>query len=105
MADTKVEFGRRRDGTVVLADEVLTPDSSRFWDAAGWRPGAPLIPFDKQLVRDWLLKESGWDRSADAPPPRLPAEIVAATRERYVEAYERLTGQPLVEPAALSGRR
>ena len=105
VADTKVEFGRRRDGTVVLADEVLTPDSSRFWDAALWRPGAPLTPFDKQLVRDWLLKESGWDRSADTPPPRLPPEIVAATRERYVEAYERLTGQPLAEPAALSGRK
>lgn len=94
VADTKVEFGSRRDGTVVLGDEVLTPDSSRFWEAAQWRPGAPLIPFDKQLVRDWLLTESGWDRSADAPPPPLPVGIVAATRERYLKAYERLTGQP-----------
>ena len=93
LADTKVEFGRRADGTVVLADEVLTPDSSRFWEASSWAPGARLESFDKQFVRDWLLGESGWDRSADAPPPPLPEPVVAATRERYIAAFERLTGQ------------
>ncbi len=93
LADTKFEFGRRPDGTLVLADEVLTPDSSRFWDAAGWRPGVSLPSFDKQYVRDWLAKTSGWDRTTDAPPPPLPADIVDATRARYVEAYERLTGK------------
>lgn len=91
IADTKLEFGRRDDGTLVLADEVLTPDSSRFWDAAGWRPGVALPSFDKQFVRDWL-KDSGWDRQSN--PPALPDDVVAATRARYVEAYERITGQP-----------
>ncbi len=91
LADTKFEFGQRADGTIVLADEVLTPDSSRFWDAAGWQSGR-LESYDKQVVRNWLLDESGWDRSGDQPPPSLPAEVVAATRARYVEAYERLTG-------------
>ena len=94
LADTKFEFGRRADGTIVLADEVLTPDSSRFWDAGRWQPGGRLEPFDKQFVRDWLLSESGWDRSSDVPPPRLPDGIVAATRAKYIEAYERLTGTP-----------
>ena len=93
LADTKFEFGRRPDGTLVLADEVLTPDSSRFWDAAGWRPGVSQPSFDKQYVRDWLAKASGWDRTSDQPPPPLPADVVAATRARYVEAYERLTGK------------
>ncbi len=93
LADTKFEFGRRPDGTIVLADEVLTPDSSRFWDAAGWRPGAALPSFDKQYVRDWLTRESGWDKASDDSPPPLPAEVVAATRARYVEAFERLTGE------------
>ncbi len=92
LADTKFEFGLRADGTVVLADEVLTPDSSRFWDAATWAPGSRLDSFDKQFVRNWLLHESGWDRAADVPPPPLPAQVVAATRDRYVAAYERLTG-------------
>ena len=92
LADTKFEFGRRSDGTLVLADEVLTPDSSRFWDAALWRPGGQLPSFDKQFVRDWLARDSGWDRVS--PLPELPDDIVAATRRRYVEAYERLTGQP-----------
>ena len=92
LADTKLEFGRRAGGEIVLADEVLTPDSSRFWDAATWEPGGRLDSFDKQYVRDWLLKESGWDRAGDAPPPPLPPEVVAATRARYVQAYERLTG-------------
>ncbi len=98
LADTKLEFGARADGTIVLADEVLTPDSSRFWPAetvldASGRPEGPRPSFDKQFVRDWLLSaESGWDRASDAPPPPLPAEIVAKTRERYIEAYEILTG-------------
>ena len=92
LADTKFEFGQRPDGTIVLADEVLTPDSSRFWDAATWQPGGRLDSYDKQFVRNWLLHESGWDRTSGAAPPPLPAEIVAATRAKYVEAYERLTG-------------
>jgi phosphoribosylaminoimidazole-succinocarboxamide synthase len=96
LADTKFEFGRRSDGTIVLADEVLTPDSSRFWDAEDWQPGGRLEPFDKQFVRNWLLNESGWDRSTDAPPPRLPDEIVAATRAKYADAYQRLTGREFV---------
>lgn len=92
LADTKFEFGRRADGTLVLADEVLTPDSSRFWDAETWRPGESLPSFDKQYVRDWLAKESGWDRSSDQPPPPLPEHVVRATQERYQEAFSRLTG-------------
>ncbi len=90
LADTKFEFGHRADGTLVLADEVLTPDSSRFWDAALWQPGESLPSFDKQYVRDWLLKESGWDKASDTPPPPLPDDVVAATRERYLEALKRL---------------
>ena len=93
LADTKFEFGLRPDGTLVLADEVLTPDSSRFWDAATWQPGVALPSFDKQFVRDWLTKESGWDKASDAPAPPLPADVIAATRAKYVEAYEKLTGQ------------
>ena len=99
LADTKVEFGRRDDGTLVLADEVLTPDSSRFWDAELWRPGESLPSFDKQYVRDWLAEESGWDR--ETTPPELPAEVVEATRARYVEAYERLTGRSFREIPAV----
>ena len=98
LADTKVEFGRRDDGTLVLADEVLTPDSSRFWDAELWRPGESLPSFDKQYVRDWLAEESGWDR--ETTPPELPAEVINATRARYIEAYERLTGQRFQDPSA-----
>ena len=98
LADTKVEFGRRDDGTLVLADEVLTPDSSRFWDAELWRPGESLPSFDKQYVRDWLAEESGWDR--ETTPPELPAEVIDATRARYIEAYERLTGQRFQDPSA-----
>ena len=94
LADTKFEFGRRPDGTLVLADEVLTPDSSRFWDAQQWHPGGAQPSFDKQFVRDWLAHESGWDPASDVPPPPLPANVVAATRDRYVEAYTRLTGLP-----------
>jgi phosphoribosylaminoimidazole-succinocarboxamide synthase len=94
LADTKFEFGRRSDGTLVLADEVLTPDSSRFWDAATWEPGRRLDSYDKQFVRNWLLQESGWDRSSGKPPPPLPPEIIAATRAKYIEAFQRLTGTP-----------
>jgi phosphoribosylaminoimidazole-succinocarboxamide synthase len=95
LADTKLEFGARADGTIVLADEVLTPDSSRFWPADAYAPGRPTPPsYDKQFVRNWLLSaESGWDRASNTQPPPLPAEIVASTRERYVQAYERLTGE------------
>lgn len=105
LADTKFEFGVRDDGTVVLADEVLTPDSSRFWDASLWEPGRPQPSFDKQFVRDWLAHESGWDPSGDLPAPPLPPEVVAATRARYVDAYERLVGCPFerhAETAAAS---
>ncbi|MCU1657017.1 MAG: phosphoribosylaminoimidazole-succinocarboxamide synthase [Pseudonocardiales bacterium] len=94
LADTKFEFGHDpRTGELVLGDEVLTPDSSRFWPADQWRPGRAQPSFDKQYVRDWLLSDaSGWDRAAAAPPPALPDGVIAATRARYVEAYERLTG-------------
>ena len=95
LADTKFEFGLRADGTLVLADEVLTPDSSRFWDASAWQPGQSLPSFDKQFVRDWLAKESGWDKASDTPPPPLPDAIVQATRDRYLEAYRRLVGRDL----------
>ncbi|PWI42485.1 phosphoribosylaminoimidazolesuccinocarboxamide synthase [Streptomyces sp. ICBB 8177] len=95
LADTKFEFGRDADGRLVLGDEVLTPDSSRFWPADSWEPGRPQLSFDKQFVRDWLTSDaSGWDREADVPPPPLPDEVVEQTRARYVEAYERLTGTP-----------
>lgn len=90
VADTKVEFGHTGDGTLLLADEVLTPDSSRFWPAGSWRPGGPHFSFDKQYVRDWALS-SGWDRTA--PGPAVPPEVVEVTRARYLEVYERLTGQ------------
>lgn len=95
LADTKFEFGLRPDGTLVLADEVLTPDSSRFWDAAAWHPGAGTPSFDKQYLRDWLAHDSGWDRGSGDPPPPLPAAVVTATRERYLEAYRRLVGHGL----------
>ncbi|GAQ67237.1 phosphoribosylaminoimidazolesuccinocarboxamide synthase [Streptomyces scabiei] len=92
LADTKFEFGYEGD-TLVLADEVLTPDSSRFWPADLWEPGHAQPSFDKQFVRDWLTSDaSGWDRRSEQPPPPLPDEIIAATRAKYVEAYERLTG-------------
>lgn len=93
LADTKLEFGARPDGTTVLADEVLTPDSSRFWPAADWQPGRAQASYDKQIVRDWLSQESGWDRTGGQPPPSLPGEVVERTRARYVEAYELLTGE------------
>jgi len=90
IADTKVEFGRDRDGRFVLADEVLTPDSSRFWDAATWTPGQRQDSFDKQIVRDWAAG-TGWDKTP--PGPAVPEEIVEKTRTRYIEIYERLTGE------------
>jgi len=98
LADTKLEFGRAIDGpdagAVVLGDEVLTPDSSRFWPADTWAPGGAQPSFDKQYVRDWLTSDaSGWDRAGDAPPPPLPPEVVERTRARYLEAFERLTGR------------
>ncbi len=97
LADTKLEFGIRGDGAVVLADEVLTPDSSRFWPADRWQPGRTQTSYDKQFVRDWLTSpDSGWDRSSDEPPPRLPDEVVRSTRDRYLEAFQRLTGRTFV---------
>jgi phosphoribosylaminoimidazole-succinocarboxamide synthase len=94
LADTKFEFGLDRSGALVLGDEVLTPDSSRFWPAERYSPGRPQPSFDKQYVRDWLTSpESGWDRHGDEPPPPLPDSVVEATRARYIEAYTRLTGQ------------
>ena len=98
LADTKFEFGiatsSRHRGLMVLGDEVLTPDSSRYWPADQWSPGGPQPSFDKQFVRDWLTSPaSGWDRHSGEPPPPLPDEVVEKTRAKYVEAYERLTGR------------
>lgn len=93
VADTKIELGFDADGTLRLADEVLTPDSSRFWPADEWQPGRGQPSFDKQPVRDWLRSaQSGWDRASGQPPPPLPDRVVEQTRERYVRAYERITG-------------
>jgi phosphoribosylaminoimidazole-succinocarboxamide synthase len=90
IADTKFEWGRTPDGELILIDEVLTPDSSRFWPADKYEPGHSQPSFDKQFVRDWLSEE-GWDKNSQPPP--LPADIVAKTREKYIEAFEQLTGQ------------
>lgn len=93
LADTKIELGWDSNGVLTLGDEVLTPDSSRFWPADGWQPGRPQPSFDKQFVRDWLTStESGWDKASGSPPPRLPDKVVEQTRRRYLEAYERITG-------------
>ena len=92
LADTKFEFGLAPDGTLVLGDEVLTPDSSRFWPVDGYEPGRPQPSFDKQPVRDWATA-SGWDRSP--PAPAIPDEVVEGTASRYREAYERIVGEPL----------
>jgi phosphoribosylaminoimidazole-succinocarboxamide synthase len=94
VADTKIELGYDAQGRLLLADEVLTPDSSRFWPADHWRPGRPQPSFDKQFVRDWLASpEAGWDRhGSGAQPPELPGRVVERTRALYVEAYERITG-------------
>ena len=96
IADTKFEFGATADGTVLLIDEVLTPDSSRFWPADQYAPGGPQPSFDKQPLRDWLDGErraGRWD--GNAPPPTLPPEVIAATSQRYLDAFARLTGAPL----------
>ncbi|MEO7126934.1 MAG: phosphoribosylaminoimidazolesuccinocarboxamide synthase [Nakamurella sp.] len=95
LADTKFEFGIDPvTGSLVLADEVLTPDSSRYWPAAQYQPGGPQLSFDKQYVRDWLTSsESGWDRASDIEPPQLPESVISATRARYVEAYETISGR------------
>lgn len=90
LADTKFEFGKDENGVITLGDEALTPDSSRFWDAATWKPGGTQPSFDKQFVRDYLV-ESGWDR--ESPPPQLPGDVVEKTAQRYRDAYMRLTGE------------
>lgn len=92
LADTKFEWGRLPSGELILIDEVLTPDSSRFWPADSYRPGTSPPSYDKQFVRDWL-EQSGWDKNS--PPPQLPDDVVAGTRAKYVEAYEKLTGRRL----------
>jgi len=89
LADTKLEFGRRSDGTLLLIDEVLTPDSSRFWPQQSYTVGSSPPSFDKQYVRDWL-EQCGWDKQS--PPPPLPPEVVARTAARYREAFHRITG-------------
>ncbi len=100
LADTKFEFGRAVDGPhagqILLGDEILTPDSSRFWPADTWQPGRAQPSFDKQYVRDWLTSPaSGWDRTSELPPPSLPDDVVERTRGRYLEAYRVLTGSEL----------
>jgi phosphoribosylaminoimidazole-succinocarboxamide synthase len=98
LADTKFEFGIDHDGRLVLGDEVMTPDSSRYWPAEGYEPGRTQPSFDKQYVRDWLTSPaSGWDRASNTQPPALPEEVVAATRAKYVEAYERISGRSLTD--------
>jgi phosphoribosylaminoimidazole-succinocarboxamide synthase len=91
IADTKLELGWAADGTLQLGDELLTPDSSRFWPADSWAPGGPNFQFDKQFVRDWALS-TGWDKKS--PAPEVPAEVVEVTRARYLDVYQRLTGTP-----------
>jgi phosphoribosylaminoimidazole-succinocarboxamide synthase len=96
IADTKFEFGRDKDGRIILIDEVMTPDSSRFWAADGYKPGQPQPSFDKQPLRDYLDAERRAGRwNGDAPPPPLPASVVDATSKRYLEAYRRITGSDL----------
>jgi phosphoribosylaminoimidazole-succinocarboxamide synthase len=97
LADTKFEWGHAPDGQLLLVDEVLTPDSSRFWPADGYGVGAAPPSFDKQFVRDWLSATT-WDKNS--PPPPLPPEVVERTRARYVEAFERLTGRPFPSTGA-----
>ena len=97
VADTKIELGFDPGGRLLLADEVLTPDSSRLWPASQWQPGRPQVSFDKQIVRDWLdSPEAGWDERDTEPPPALPGHVVEQTRASYIEAYERITGRQWV---------
>lgn len=96
VADTKFEFGHRADGTIVLADEVLTPDSSRFWPADQWVEGQVTPSFDKQYVRDWL--SANWDKNSGTRPPALPDDVIERTRARYIEAFEKLTGHEFSAP-------
>jgi len=99
VADTKIELGFDAAGTLRLGDEVLTPDSSRFWPADRWRPGGPQPSFDKQHVRDWLASpQSGWDRSSGLPPPALPDAVVQRTRAAYLQAYQQITGVAWADP-------
>jgi phosphoribosylaminoimidazole-succinocarboxamide synthase len=97
LADTKFEFGfaqsGKHRGRLLLADEALTPDSSRYWPLAQWKPGEPQQSFDKQYVRDWLVHESGWNKDSGEAPPALPDEVVERTRAKYIEAYETITGE------------
>ena len=102
LADTKIELGHDAAGRLTLGDEVLTPDSSRFWPRQSWQPGRQQPSYDKQYVRDWLLHDSGWDRQS--PPPPLPADVVERTRGKYVEAYERLTGTTFTSYAGTAAR-
>src|SRR6201997_2963891 len=98
IADTKFEFGTDRDGNLLLADEIFTPDSSRYWPAEDYQAGVVQTSFDKQFVRNWLTSpESGWDRYGSQPPPALPDDIVKATRNRYIDAYERISGLRFVD--------
>lgn len=98
LADTKFEFGRDKDGTLVIGDEVLTPDSSRYWPADEYCEGKVQPSFDKQYVRDWLTSPaSGWDRTSDTQPPAPPADVIAATRARYIEAYEKISGKSFAD--------
>jgi phosphoribosylaminoimidazole-succinocarboxamide synthase len=92
VADTKLEFGRAKDGTLVLADEVLTPDSSRFWPADSYSPGRPQHSFDKQYLRDWSTS-IGWDRTE--PGPEIPADVLGVLTARYSELFEKITGRPV----------
>lgn len=98
LADTKFEFGHDKDGTLVIGDEVLTPDSSRYWPAESYQEGQVQPSFDKQYVRDWLTSPaSGWDRASDTQPPALPEDVIAATRARYIEAYEKISGKSFTD--------
>ena len=98
LADTKFEFGHDKDGTLVIGDEVLTPDSSRYWPAESYQEGQVQPSFDKQYVRDWLTSPaSGWDRASDTQPSALPEDVIAATRGRYIEAYEKISGKSFAD--------
>ena len=101
LVDTKFEFGRRADGTLVLADEVLTPDSSRYWAADSYAPGTEMPSLDKQQLRDWITNDSGWDPDSGAPAPDLPDEVVSKLSQTYADTYERLTGAQVVASAPL----